>query len=162
MATGTPPPVDQPDRKPNGKAMSLEENKKIAYRAIELWVSGNADNPDAFVSPDYVNHQDSEVGLDAAPLHMGLAHWKAVIKDFRKAFTHVKVTSCMQVAEGDKVATHVSLSAVHSGTFINEMPTNHTIRWDSVEIVRIENGMIMETWVTWDKFDMFQQIGIIS
>ncbi|MEO1065634.1 MAG: glucokinase, partial [Actinomycetota bacterium] len=73
------------------------------------------------------------LGLDAAPLHLGLAHWKAVIEDFRKAFTHVKVTSCMQIAEGDKVATHVSLSAVHSGTFINETPTNNTIRWDSVE-----------------------------
>ena len=142
--------------------MSLEDNKKLAYRAIELWLSGNTDDPAEFMSPDYVNHEDSEVGLDAAPLSLGLAHWKAVIADFRKAFSDVKVTSCRQVAEGDMVATHVSLTAVHPGTFINETPTNNKIHWDSVEFARIENGMIMETWVTWDKFDMFQQIGIIS
>lgn len=142
--------------------MSLEENKKIAYRAIELWVSGNADDPAEFMSPGYVNHEDSEVGLDAAPLHLGLDHWKAVIAGFHKAFSDVKVTSCRQVAEGNTVATQVGLSAIHTGTFVNEMPTNNKIRWDSVEFVRIENGKIMETWVTWDKFDMFQQIGIIS
>lgn len=127
--------------------MALDANKELAYRAIELWLTGNANAADTFMAPDYTNHQDSEVGVDSAPRNLGLAEFKAVIGKFNSAFSDDKVTSRMQVAEG--------------GPFLDEQPTKKTIRWDSVEIVRIENGKIAETWVTWDKYGMFKQIELI-
>ena len=140
----------------------LEANKKIAYEAIELWLSGTKVKPEAILAPDYTNHQDTRVGFGTEPPTWTMAKFKAELKKYHAAFSDVKVTSRVQVAEGDMVATRVVLSAVHTGTYIDEPPTRKTIHYDSVEIVRIKDGKIAETWETWDKYGMFKQIGLIK
>ena len=144
------------------QSADLEANKKLAYEAIELWLSGTKVKPEAIFTADYKNHVDSQVGPKSGPQLRRLAEFKADLARFHAAFSDVKAMSRSQVAQGDMVATRVVLSAVHSGSFLNEKPTGKTIRYDSVEFVRIKDGKIAETWVTWDKYSMFQQIGLIK
>lgn len=140
----------------------LEANKKVAYEAIELWLSGSKIKPEAIMAPDYVNHLDSQVGGNSAPQTRALEAFKEELAKFHAAFSDVKVTSKLQVAEGDMVSTRVRLSAVHSGSYLGEKPTGNTISYDSVEFTQIEDGKVTETWVTWDKYAFFQQIGLIK
>ena len=141
---------------------NLEANKMVAYQAIELWLSGTKVTPEEVMAPDYINHLDSQVGDTSAPRSRGLAAFKEEERRFHAAFSDVKVTAKVQVAQGDLVATHVNLSALHVGSYVDEPPTRKTIYYDSVEFTRIEDGKVVETWVTWDKYALFRQIGLIK
>ncbi len=35
-------------------------------------------------------------------------------------------------------------------------PTNKEVTWTGVSIDRFENGKIVESWVDWDKYRLFQ------
>lgn len=139
----------------------LEGNKILAMKAIELWTSENSVDASELLAPDYVNHLDSEVGFETETKIRNFEAFKKEITKYHQAFTDVTVEESMQVAQGDTVATRVQLSAVHSGSYLGEKPTGKTIQYDSVEFTRIENCKVSETWVTWDKYAMFYQIGLI-
>ncbi len=141
---------------------TLEANKKIAYESIELWLSGTTLKPEDIMAPNYVHHLDSQIGHDSTPQQSDLEEFKEELAKYHAAFTDVHVTSKVQVAEDNMVATRVELSAIHSGSYLGEQPTGKTITYDSVEFTRIEDGKVVETWVTWDKYAFFQQIGLIK
>ena len=146
----------------NAQDADLAANKKVAYEAIELWLSDTNIKPESIMAPDYVNHLDSQIGDKSASQARSIDAFKEELAKFHAAFSDVKVTSKLQVAEGNMVSTRVQLSAVHSGSYLGEKPTGKTINYDSVEFTRIENGKVTETWVTWDKYAMFKQIGLIQ
>ncbi|WP_444884398.1 ester cyclase [Microbulbifer sp. PSTR4-B] len=141
---------------------NLEENKKTAMQAADLWHSGSKVNPDSILAPNYINNLDSATNLSIGSQKRNLNEFKAEVAKFHTAFKNVKLIDSMQVAEGDLVATHVKVSANHTGSFMGETPTNKTITWDAVEFVKIKDGKILETWVTWDKYGFLKQIGVLK
>ncbi|WP_421723252.1 ester cyclase [Bauldia sp.] len=134
--------------------------EKIAYESIELWMSGTDVTPEEVFAPDYVNHVDSPIS-DQAPSDRDIEELKKELAQFHAAFSDVHVTSSEQVAEGNLVATRVVISAKHTGSFVGEEPTGTTVTYDSVEFTRVEDGKIAETWVTWDKYGLYRQIGAL-
>lgn len=140
---------------------NVEANEKVAYQSIELWMSGSTVKPENIVAQNYINHADSAVSQQSGSRARDLATLKKELKQFHAAFSDVHVTSKEQVAQGNMVATRVVISAVHSGPFLGAKPTGKTVTYDSVEFTRIEDGKIAETWVTWDKYGLFEQIGLI-
>ncbi|WP_226648072.1 ester cyclase [Microbulbifer variabilis] len=141
---------------------NLQENKKIAMQAIELWLSGTNINPEAIFASDYINNLDSATNSSAGPQKRNLKEFEEEVKKFHSAFEDIKLLNSMQAAEGDLVSTHVIISAKHNGSFMGETPTKKTITWDAVEFVKIKDGKIKETWVTWDKYGFLKQLGILK
>ncbi|GAA5445263.1 hypothetical protein Misp06_03462 [Microbulbifer sp. NBRC 101763] len=141
---------------------NLQENKKIALHAIDFWKSDSKIDPSTIFAPNYINNLDSAVGTGIESQKRNMKEFLAEVDKFRAAFKDLKLLNTMQVAEGNMVATHATLSAKHVGSFMGETPTNKTITWDGVEFVKIENGKIVETWVTWDKYAFLKQIGILK
>ena len=41
-------------------------------------------------------------------------------------------------------------------------PTNRWAQWAGISIDRIEQGKIVENWVSWDMMGMLQQLGVVS
>ena len=66
-----------------------------------------------------------------------------------------------QIAEGDKVATRLTLHAVHTGEFQGMAATGKQIAMSQTTIHRIRNGKIVEVWVSSDDVDMMQQLGLM-
>jgi steroid delta-isomerase-like uncharacterized protein len=66
-----------------------------------------------------------------------------------------------QIAEGDKVATRVTLHAVHTGEFQGMPATGKHIAVPQTAIHRIRNGKIAEVWVSSDDVGMMQQLGLM-
>jgi len=67
-----------------------------------------------------------------------------------------------QIAEGDRVATRVTLRAVHSGgDFQGLPPTGKRIAVSGISIERIKDGKIVERRVDSDWWGMMQQLGLI-
>ena len=66
-----------------------------------------------------------------------------------------------QIAEGDKVATRLTLHAVHTGEFQGMPATGKQIAVPQIAIHRIRNGKIVEAWVSSDDVGMMQQLGLM-
>lgn len=67
-----------------------------------------------------------------------------------------------QIAEGDRVATHWTLTATHTGDFLGIAATEKKATWSGVEIDRFEEGKIVESWVDGDKYRFLEQLGLVS
>lgn len=140
--------------------MSLDANKELARRANALWASGNTDDPDAIFSPGYVNHQESDVegGVSAR----SLADWKALVAGHHAAFGQSRTRVLMQVAEADLVATRWEFSVTQTGPYLGHPPSGRAATWTGVQIDRIRDGRIVESWVDWDMYRQFEELGLLG
>ena len=66
-----------------------------------------------------------------------------------------------QIAEGDKVATRLTLHAVHTGEFQGMPATGKQIAVSQTAIHLIRDGKIVEVWVSSDDVGMMQQLGLM-
>jgi predicted ester cyclase len=141
-------------------AMTLDNAKSLARRSLQMWDSNNTDKPEAVFAADYVNHQESAAVGGVKDLD--LDGWKAVVEDNHRAFSDFKVRILMQIAEGDLVATRWQFSATQTGPYLGHPPTGKRATWTGVQIDRVENGKIVESWVDWDKFRLFTDLGFFK
>jgi predicted ester cyclase len=139
---------------------SLDNEKNLARRSLEMWASDNADKPEEVFATDYVNHQESAAVGGVKDLD--LAGWKAVVEDNHRAFSDFQVRILIQIAEGDLVATRWQFSATQTGQYLGHSPTGKRATWTGVQIDRIESGKIVESWVDWDKFRLFTELGFLK
>jgi predicted ester cyclase len=84
---------------------------------------------------------------------------KEIDRMYRKSFPEQRVTIRDMAAEGDKVWTYKSFSAVHSGEFMGIAPTGKTITIDAIDIMRVANGKIVEHWAVQDVWGLMRQLG---
>ena len=140
--------------------MTLDDAKNLARRSLQMWGSGNSDNPDEVFAATYVNHQESAAvgGVE----DLDLAGWKAVVADNHRAFSDFRVRILMQIAEGDRVATRWEFSATQTGDYLDHPPSGKRATWTGVQIDRVANERIVESWVDWDKFRLFTQLGFLK
>ncbi len=137
-------------------AMTLDDEKSLARRSLQMWASNNTDKPEEVFAADYVNHQES--AAVGGVKELDLDGWKAVVEDNHRAFSDFQVRILIQIAEGDLVATRWQFSATQTGHYLGHPPTGKRATWTGVQIDRIENGKIVESWVDWDKFRLFTEL----
>lgn len=140
--------------------MSLEENKALSRRAIELWSSGDAAAVDEIFTSNYVNYQHHHP--DSPDVMRGTEAWKKFVIEFHQAFPNFLDTIEDQIAEGNKVVTRFTSEGTQKGEIMGIKPTGKQVSWTGIAIDRIENGKIVETWVNWDLMGMMQQLGVVS
>ncbi len=140
--------------------MSIEAQKSLARRSLDMWAGNNRDKPEEVFASNYVNHQepDAKGGVKA----LDLAGWKALIEENHRAFPDLKVQILMQIAEGDLVATRWRFTATQTGEYLGHAPSGKQAIWSGIQIDRIKNGKIVESWVDWDKYRMFEALGFIK
>jgi predicted ester cyclase len=108
------------------------------------------------MSPDVVYHGRQ----DSPPT---LALWKEREERFRAAMSDIKGTVLRQTAEGDMVATHWELQAVHSGLFMGRYPpSGKTIVMNSMCFDRVVDGKVVEHWGVRDLLNVLREIGAVE
>jgi ketosteroid isomerase-like protein len=115
--------------------MSLEDNKALVRRYIDIWQGGDVDALDALVAPGYVGH--------VATGTRDLDGLKDRIRALRAAIPGIVFTVEAQVAEGDMVTTRVSARGTHASS---GQPT----RLSGLYMTRIEAGRLAEEWAAWE------------
>ena len=138
--------------------MSVEALKRLAQASLELWRSDSSVDPDDVFSKDYVNHQEPDAAGGIS--RKDLAEWKDMVDGFQEAFSDFKSTVLMQVAEGDQVATHWQFEAVNTGTYLGQEATGRKAVWTGMQIDRVRDGRIVESWVCWDKSRMLETLSM--
>ena len=140
--------------------MSTKENKELLRRVIEEWntIDGDTDRMrslyDQYYAPDFIYHDVSgqETNREEALQNN--------IKGLT-AFPDVNYSVEDILAEGDKVAVRFTMRATHKGIFMGAPATGKQIAVKGVEIDKIVEGKIVETWDYLDSAGMMTQIGLI-
>lgn len=72
-----------------------------------------------------------------------------VLKNTEKMFSNMQVDILDLIEENNKVAVRAYFTGVHSGEAFGIAPTGKIISFEALEIFRIENGLIVESWGYW-------------
>src|SRR5919201_2483348 len=148
----------QPPSRPRRRPMSAEENKALVRRLYEECNKGKEAGIavlDELVAPDYVWHgAPPSVSPDRAG-------WRQLRTAFYTAFPDLHATVEDLIAEGDKVAYRITGRGTHQGEFMGIPPTGKQIRWTGIEIDRIKDGKVVESWPNADNLGLMQQLGVI-
>ena len=136
--------------------MTTEENKAVVRRFFEAFEADDQAALTELLAPDLVACSHGAPDPQGREAHLqGIRMWNAAFGD-----THFTIHE--QIAEGDKVATRVSMRSVHSrGDFQGLPPTGKEVTSDSVTIERIRDGEIVERRVSADWSSMMQQLGLL-
>ncbi len=136
--------------------MSAEENKAVVHRLLEEgWNQHNLDVIDDLNAPDLVDHS-APPGFpsDKAGARQGSAM-------YLQAFPDLHFTLEDLIAEGDKVVARWSSRGTHQGELFGVPPTGKLVTSTGINIARIRDNRIVETWQNLDMLGILQQIGAI-
>lgn len=136
--------------------MSAEDNKDLVLRYVEEILNrGRTDRLADFFSQDAVDH-DPLPGRDA-----GLEGIEEGVASLRSAFADLGATVEDVIAEGDRVVTRTTITGTHEGEFLSMAPTGKRVSVTAVDIVRIENGKLVERWGLLDQMALMRQLGVV-
>jgi steroid delta-isomerase-like uncharacterized protein len=136
--------------------MSADQNKATARRFIEeVWNNQNLAAIDELYAPNAIEHRD------LPPFELDRESAKQYTAPLFSAFPDVHVTIEDMVAEGDTVVTRWTARGTHQGELMGIAPTGKTIAVMGISIGRhAVNGQLVESWTTWDRLTMLQQLDI--
>ena len=136
--------------------MSLDENKAIVRRLIEIFNSHNLTSLHEFMAPNVVIDQTLQ----------GLESFKQFETLFIQAFPDYQEIIEDIIAEGDKVWVHFKVTGTHTGNWavlgMTLPPTNRTISYTGVSMWRIVDGKVVERTSVRDMLDFFRQLDLID
>lgn len=72
-----------------------------------------------------------------------------ILKIVQNIFPDMKVEIIDLIEENNKVVGRFKFSVTHSNEYMGVNPTNKRIEWEAIEIFRIENEKIVESWGYW-------------
>lgn len=137
-----------------------EENKAIVRRMVEaVQNEHNLDSMDTFFTPNFINHVE-------APGHTtegtSVERAKSTFRQLFAAIPDLHATIHAQVAEGDKVVTYKTMRGTHQGEWMGVAPSGRTITFNVIDILRLEDGKVVEHWAVQDRLAVMQQLGLLD
>ena len=114
-------------------------------------------NHDVSTMPEHTaaGHIDHNPGV-ADGIEANRAFWTQVFAAFRD----LKVVVHDVIAEQDRVAGRFEYTATHQGTFLAIPATGRTVNFQSIDIWRVEDGLLAEHWDQLNMDDLFRQLGV--
>ena len=131
-------------------------NRQVVERFFDdVLGQGRMEVFEDLVAQDYV-FQASHI-----PVRMDRDGHRAFIQQLRTAFPDLTETVTGMIVEGDQVVTRLVTTGTHRAEFSGVPATGRSIRIESVNIDRVEDGLIRERWLIADGLTLLQQIGAI-
>ncbi len=121
--------------------MSTEENKALIRRVAEdVFSQGDLEAIDRYFAPNWVQHDaPPNAGGDREAL-------KDVLGVIRGGFSDVRTRLELILAEGDLVAYRAITEGTHTKEYFGVAPTGKNVTLRQVNIDRIRDGKIVESW----------------
>lgn len=136
--------------------MSAEENKLLVRRYLEEVVNaGNVAEVEKFISGEYVEVYKNvrhAIGLDGARKH---------VLGVRQTYPDLHITVEQQIAEGDWVATRITVRGTHQGEWMGIKPTGKKVEITGVNLDRVVDGKIVEHGGAANLLEAMLEIGAV-
>jgi steroid delta-isomerase-like uncharacterized protein len=135
-----------------------DANKTVAKNFYEnVFNAHKADAASQYIAANGVNHSPE-------PGHtgQGLEDIQKELAEFITAFPDIHFSVDQQVAEGDMVATLLTMTGTNSGAMGPGMPaTNKAVKVQGLDLVRIKDGKLVDRWGYFDSRSMMMQMGMM-
>lgn len=133
-----------------------QPNVGVARRFREaLWTNDDPAALDEIIAPNCVVH-------GRAPFATGFSTGRIAIRQliefYQLTFSEIDMTVDRTVAEGDLVTLHWRARARHTGDLLGAPPTGLEVRTTGIDLLRIEDGQIVEGWMMWDEIGLLLQL----
>jgi steroid delta-isomerase-like uncharacterized protein len=132
---------------------SPSDIEAIVRSFYEPFNTGDTSVYETILAEDWV---DTPLGPGQQP---GRAGFPPVIAQFRSIFPDLQVTNEDVIVAGDKAAVRSTIRATHEGELFGIPGTGEQIEFIAIDIHRLENGLIVETWHIEDFLSVLFQIG---
>lgn len=133
----------------------VEKNKAIVRRIPEeIQTERRLDLMEEVFAEDVVEHGSPLGDVE------GRDALKATFEGFQKAFPDLRVTVEHLVGEDEFVALHVRVRGTQDGPFMGVDPSGSKLDITGLVLHRIEDGMVAERWVYFDRLAWLNQLGI--
>lgn len=133
-------------------AGALEQNKALARAFVEeVFNRHSTAAADKYLAKNFVDHAPW-------PGQKGdLAGFKAGFADLIRAMPDTKATVKHMVAEGDKVFVLMTVTGTDTGGMMGQKPTQQKMTMDAYDLLRFQNGKVVEHWGTVDMSEMMKE-----
>jgi steroid delta-isomerase-like uncharacterized protein len=135
--------------------MSSEDNIEIVRRLFEdVFSRGDYATLEELVAPDFIEHQNGAQGRGPEAL-------RRIVAGLRQSFPDLSLSVEEVAAVGEKVWVRARGRGTDSGGVAGRPPSGATIEVDVMDLVRVQNGKIVEHWGVADRLGMLQQVGVV-
>ena len=118
---------------------------------------GNMDVVNAITSPALVEHQNY------GPNHAdGAEGVRAVVASLRRSFPDFRLTIEDLAITGDAVWLRMVATGTNTGPYMGHASTGRSIRIDVFDVIRVENGLMVEHWGVPDRLGVLSQLGLLG
>lgn len=130
---------------------TLEENKERCLAMVAAWNRWELGGIIEYWAPDVVHYSEDQV-VDTDEMISRMEGGLAAFPDL-----HLEVKSIM--AEEDRVALRITITATHAGQFFDLAPTGKKVTWHIVEELRFVDGKVVEHWDVMNYLPMLKGLG---
>lgn len=117
---------------------------------------GRLERLDEFVHPDFHNHtvesgqRDDRTGV------------RETVVAMHEAFSELRVEVVHCVGEADLVATHKIFRGRHTGPWFGVPPSGNPVEFRVMDLVRFQDGQLVEHWAVADAVTLLRQTGALA
>ncbi|OXM65913.1 ester cyclase [Amycolatopsis vastitatis] len=129
-------------------------NKAVVQRLVDAWNVRDVSAMMRYWAPEMVHH-----GRDGT---LPAADVGAEMQRFITAFPDIHIEIEEIIAERDLVSTRLTVSATHSGPYLNIGPTGRAVRCALMGQLRLADGKVVEHWGVADTISLLEQIGLVD
>jgi len=133
-----------------------ESNKTIIHLYTEAFNNRDLSIIDEIVADNFVDHRYPP---DLPPGPESVRQW---FNTLFTAFPNSRALIEDVIAEEDKVAVRYQLLGTHEGDFMGLPPTGQQFSMSAINILRIVEGQLVESWKTADRLGLLQQLGLLD
>jgi steroid delta-isomerase-like uncharacterized protein len=136
-----------------GDSVSDAAKAVVRRNTEEVQGGGNFDVFEELFADDFVDHTTQPgTSPDKAGVRKLYTYMRAAFPDF-----HAEIH--WQLAGGDCVTTCKTYYGTHEGPFLGIAATHRTVHFESVDVMRVQNGKITDHWGVGNLLSLMQQIG---
>jgi len=136
-----------------------QQNMAIMRKAHADLQRGDIESFKAVISPDYVRHcQAMPTGLQE--IH-GTEEFFGFIEEFLVAVPSYQDSISNMIADGDRIAYISTLTGTQTGPMGDLPASGKSFTLVNIIIQRLENGKVVETWISWDNVAFLSQLGLM-
>jgi len=136
-----------------------QRNMEIIRQTHKSLAAGDIEAFKSAISPNYTRHcQAMPPGLQE--LH-GTEEFFGFIEEFSKAVPSYTDSLSNMIADGDMVAYISTMTGTQIGPMGEFPATGKNFTLVNIIMQRLENGKVVETWISWDNVSFLSQLGLM-
>ncbi len=137
-----------------------EENAALVHHWFEeVWNNRRIYLIEELLAEDSITHGLTDV---QGNIPAGREGFRSLFYAFIGAFPNLKITVEDIISEDERVVARCTVRGTHRGDGLGVPPTDISVEFTGLCLMKIKDGKIAEAWNQFDFMDMYQQLGALS